>query len=238
MATKTKAKQDWRELEQEEVIELILEARSDEKSWAEIREMSGGMALGKLMFLRSVGEVEDKDRIKFRSEEDLPAKIQAARDENVSWGLIAARTGLPESKIRSIYEAEYGEGSSKLAGGMSRVAGRNGVVAEKPEPKPKAAKPKAKKAPAKKKAGTKKATAKGKDDGAFGGVKPLKEMDTDELTERLEGKTITVTNSTTGKDSRIVVKTVKASDGEEMEFIEKSGKTRTIAISAIKKASR
>lgn len=236
MATKTKAK-NWKDLEQEDVIALILEAREDGKSWAEIKEMSGGMSLGKLMFLREVGVVEDKDRIKYRSEDDLPDKIAAAREDNLSWGVIAARAGLPESRIRSLYESKFGEGSSKMAGGAERVKGRRGVVAEE---NPKAA-PKAKKAPAKKKAAAKKGTkvksaAKPKEGEAFG-VKPLREMDTDELAERLEGKTITVGDST-GKASRIVVKSVKESDGEEMEFVDKSGKTRTVTIASIKKASR
>lgn len=237
MATKTKAKNDWRELEQDDLIEAIVDARESQGlSWSEIKEMSGGMAMGKLMFLRDVGTVDEKDRIKFRTEADLPAKIQAARDENVSWGLIAARTGLPPSRIRKIYEDEYGEGSSRLDGGMERVKGRRGVVAEPPEPKPKkekaAAKPKkaaAKKAPAKK-------ASTAKSDSTL--PTPLVEMDLEQLQERLDGKTITVKNETTGKLGRIKVKSVTATDGEEMEFVAGNGATRTVVISKIQKASR
>lgn len=241
MATKTKKAKssDWRELDQEELIEKIVEAREEQGlPWAEIREMSGGMSLGKLMFLRDVGTVEEKDRIKYRSEEDLPEKFEEARKNNLSWGIIAARVGLPPGRVRKIYEDHFGEGSSKLEGGQERVKGRRGVVAEKPDPedKPKkAAKAKSKKAPAKKSSKSK-APAKKKAGGSFGGVKPLAEMDTEELAERLDGKTITVKQGS--KNVRIGVKSVKETDGEEVEFTDNKGKARTVKISAITKASR
>lgn len=240
MATKTKAKKntsDWRELDQDDLDAAIVKARDeDELSWGEIKEMSGGMALGKLMFRYDCATVEEKDRIKFRSEADLPAKIKEARENNLSWGLIAARAGLPPSKIRKLYEDEYGEGSSRLDGGMERVKGRRGVVREeieRPAAKPKASKSK----PAAKKAASKKSSAAAKED-TGSGAKPLAEMDLDELSERLDGRTITVHSDTTGKNSRVKVKSVKATDGEEMEFISANGGTRTIRIENIVKASR
>lgn len=239
MATKTKAKKnttDWRELEPDELDAAIVKARDeDELSWAEVKELSGGMALGKLMFRYDCATVDEKDRIKFRSESELPAKIKAAREANLSWGLIAARTGLAPSKIRKLYEDEYGEGSSRLDGGMERVAGRRGVVREKAAPAEKpAAKPKAKTTkPASKRASSKAAAS---DDS--GGANSLAEMSLEELQERLDGRTITVHSTTTGKNSRVKVKTVKATDGEEVELVAANGGTRTIRIENILKASR
>jgi hypothetical protein len=93
----------------------ILALRSKDKKWADIGDQLG-ITPGKAQFLAMVSEVKPKDRIKFTDDEDLADKVVCARDDDLlSWGLIAARSGVSEGKIKRLYEEAGGKGPQNVA---------------------------------------------------------------------------------------------------------------------------
>lgn len=212
--TKKKVRTDkWRGLDQDELIENIISARKDDIPWSEIKELSGDMSLGKLMHLHEIGITDPADVISFKSDADLADKLDAGRKSNLSWGVLSARTGLPEGKIRRIYEEVFGKGSSKLKEGQTRVKGRRGVVAA---PKAPSTKPK-------KSAETKK---KKSDDGVDGET-------VESLNDMYAGNEI-IFNTKSGRKAKIKVEEVVGLDGDNLTLIDaKSGGNRTITLSSI-----
>lgn len=93
----------------------VLALRAKDKKWSEIGEQLG-ITPGKAQFLVMCSEVKPKDKIKFTSDEELGEKVVAARDEELlSWGLIAARSGVSEGKIKRLYEEAGGKGPQNVA---------------------------------------------------------------------------------------------------------------------------
>lgn len=99
----------------EALTKKVLALRAKDKKWADIGEQLG-ITPGKAQFLVMVSEVKPKDRIKFTDDEDLGAKVVVARDDDLlSWGLIAARSGVSEGKIKRLYEESGGKGPQNVA---------------------------------------------------------------------------------------------------------------------------
>lgn len=76
---------------------------------------------GKAALIKMQAEVKPKDRIKADNDKDLAKLIVAARKEGASWGLIMARSGLGEGRVRSLYKS----GSGKDSKG-DRIEGKGG----------------------------------------------------------------------------------------------------------------
>jgi hypothetical protein len=91
-----------------ELAQQIVEAREAGDKWEDIAEKFG-TSTGRAMLLHMEATVRPKDRIKAANDEELAGKIAAARDEDrLSWGQIMARTGLSETRCRSLYESSTG----------------------------------------------------------------------------------------------------------------------------------
>ena len=138
----------------------------DGKPWHEIAGELGESA-GKVMLAYEMANLPASERVKFKGEADLANKVVSYRDkQKLSWGSMVARFDIPESRLRSIYEAKTG---TSTKGNRIGKGGRypNGVSGNSKAPAKKATKSTrqtkkatAKKAPATKKAVAKKAPAK------------------------------------------------------------------------------
>lgn len=89
-----------------ELTTRMLELREEGNSWSEVAAELN-ITPGKAQFLNMLHLVAEGDvkPIRFRNDEELTAKCQAARaaaDEYSSWGWIAARTGVSEGKIKGL----------------------------------------------------------------------------------------------------------------------------------------
>lgn len=112
---KGKSKSKGRKTDTEALTKKVLALRAKDKKWSEIGEQLG-ITPGKAQFLVMCSEVKPKDRIKFTSDEELAEKVVAARDEQLlSWGQIAARSGVSEGKIKRLYEEGGGTGVQNVA---------------------------------------------------------------------------------------------------------------------------
>lgn len=239
--------------------EKVRKLRDKEPSvpWAEIATKLQAGA-GKCMLAYLFVNVAPKDRIKGRNEDELKANIVKARDkENLSWGIISARSGQPESFCRRAYEElthkstkgnRIGKGGRYPDGtpGAKKVAKK--TVAKKVVAKKTAVKKAAvKKAPAKKKAVGKKVVAKkavASDSAAgtstaSGARKAIVEMSLEEIQVRLGGKTIEVEPLSGGKNLTLDVGQIHSLEDGAMTFTERrTGGSRTIKVAQIKKASK
>jgi hypothetical protein len=131
------AKADERAARDKEMGETIVERRNEGEKYAPIAA-DLGITVGKAIFLYECATVEPKNKITFRTEEDLGKKIVAARDKGLSWGRIAAYSGVPEGRVRKVWEETTGQsamGQSIGKGGRTP----NGVVKAKPKAKAKPA---------------------------------------------------------------------------------------------------
>lgn len=206
---------------QAQVVDLRDE---QEMKWSEVAEALGCQQ-GKAMMAYLLATIPAKERIKFKDDDDLAEKVVAARDDdNQSWGYIAARAGVAESKIRKLYTEQTGNTTRGLRIGK----GGRYPDGEKPEKAPAAKKSSASKAAPAKATAAKKA--------ARGKVVPLGEMDLAQLKERLNGKSISVDRD--GRMERIAVKTINKLDDGEITLSDKQGKSRVVNVSDIKKATR
>lgn len=231
MATATKDKKAAKK-EQEEAKDhgpQVVKLKNGGSSWAEIAEKLGiSQGKAQLAFLRENTPAED--RINAKNEADLAKRIVSARDKDkLSWGIISARSGVPESRCRKIYEEATGTSSR---GNRIGRGGRFPSDEVRPAKAPKA--PKAKTAKEAKEAKSDDTPAKVTAEQA---KKPIGDMDLGELKARLNGKTITVNNEG-GGSRRIAVKSVKALKDGEMRFADKDGKTITVLVAQIAKATR
>lgn len=80
----------------------------DGKTWAEISDIMG-MAQGKCMFLYEQAIVTPETRITGRTEDELKKKIAKERQNGVSWGVLAARSGKSEGYCKKAFQEVTGE---------------------------------------------------------------------------------------------------------------------------------
>jgi len=210
----------------------ILELRDAEEktSWFDIaQELEIGE--GKAMFLYMIAHVKPNERIHWKDDDELAAKIVPLRDEGkLSWGILAARAGAPESKLKSLYEAATG---TSVVGNRIGKGGRYPTGAERPV---KAAA--AKKAPASKKAAMAEKVVTPTNVAMPKPGTPLSEYSLSQLKVRLNGKSLTYQRND-GKTEKIAVKNVtKLNDSGEVTLSDQDGKSRTLLVTGIKSASK
>lgn len=201
---------------------------------------------GKAMLLDLESQIRPEDRISGDPDDtSFGKKIVKARDDQLlSWGQLMARTGLPESRLRKIYEDTTGnstkgnrigkggrfpdgEGPAKTNGSKKATKATKGTT-KKVAKKAAGAKKTAKKAAASKKSGQPAAA-----------VTALAEMDLDGLRERLSGKTIEVKSQNGGPTRKIGVALVKElRENGDISFTDDKGKARFVQVADITKAGR
>lgn len=199
-------------------IKRVTEAYDGESSVAEIAK-SEGVAKGQVALALLRGRVPVKSRQLLEDDEDTLAKetVRLRNDESLSWGIISATLGVPESRVRTVYSEATGSPhkGNRIGKGGRHPGDVNGA-----------------KSPAAKKAAgsTKKAPAAG------GKVVPIREMDLEQLQGRLDGgTTITVGRGT--KSTKHKVKNVTGLTNGEMTFADAKGAARTVKVNDITKAS-
>jgi len=122
-ATATATKSGARADRDKELTKQVLEMRKADKTWGAIGEALG-ITGGKAAFLYLVANVKPKDRIKHDgTEADIAAKIVAAREkDNLAYPVIAARMGIPESRVKSLYLKTSKKPITNLPGKGGRAA--------------------------------------------------------------------------------------------------------------------
>jgi hypothetical protein len=222
----------------------------DQKPWHEIAGETGESA-GKCMLAHEMAHLPSGEKVTYKNETELAKKVVKLRDSDaLSWGSIVARTDVPESRLRSLYESVKGEGSTKGnrigKGGRHPGDGVGTTKAPKASKRAPAKKTAAKKAPAAKKAApVKKAAGKrvakkasGTTKGGGAGSHALLTMTLPELKTRLEGSRITVKGSD-DKERIFKVKTVRGAENGNLEFTEATtGNARTVLITNVVRATK
>lgn len=205
------------------VANRIKKLKDSGKTWDEISEETE-IGVGKAMLWNLFARVEEDDRIPTTgSDEQIGKRIVKARAEGYSWGAIMARTGMGETRLRTMFELASGESASgNRIGKGGRYPGDvnpNGDDDEDERPARKA-KPAAKAAATPATSSAANATLK-------------------QLQARLDGKTIKVVREEGGKAENIKVKTVskKTKDGE-LHFSDMAGKSRVILLAHLKGVSK
>lgn len=149
----TGAARDAQAAKDKALAKQVVEKRKAGVKYAEIAS-DLSITVGKAIFLFETATTPTADKITFTTEADLGKKIVAARKQGLSWGKIAARSGVPEGRVKTTWSKVTGQdtlGQSIGKGGRKP----NGV------PTTKAAKAvKAKAAPAAKTPAAKPAAAK------------------------------------------------------------------------------
>lgn len=200
----------------------------EEQSWADISEEMG-IGQGRCMFLYMQANVKPSDRIKFDDDDDLAKQVVKLREkELLSWGMISARSGVGEAKLKRLFEEASGTPAlgNRIGKGGRFPAGEG--ASENGGASTKKTSAKAKKVAEKEAAGKVKVDPK----------KPLVDMTLPELQARLNGKTIQVAREG-GKNEKIAVKNIKSyKNGEVVLVDQKGGKSRTVLMAAIVKASK
>lgn len=210
-----------REARDEKATAEIVKRREAGEKWGEIAE-AVELSTGKVMFMYEVSQVQPKDRIKYKDDDELASKIVEAREKGQSWGTIMARANIGEGKARKLYSDATGEDTKGLRVGKGGRPASNGSGPAKKAAKGSAA--------------AKKATQAAVNKRSAGPVKNLNDMNLEEITNRLTGKTITLGRS--GKQTKALVKKVVALAKGEMAFSDAKGASRTVKVSDIVKASR
>lgn len=197
-----------------DVSDQIVAMRNDGSKWDEISEAVGHPS-GKCMLMYAHATVRPKDRVKNAT----PEQVVAMRDdESLSWGVISARTGYPESSLRGMYE----EHTNKSTKG-NRI-GKGGRHPETPGT-PRTAK--AKKAGGAKKAASKKPAPK---------ETPLVGLSPEEITEAITHRAIKIL---TGDGEEIIkVKSVKRVNKASIALSDETGKGRTVKTAAVFQVSK
>lgn len=225
------AKKTAKKTTEETEFEAVLRLRDEEgKPWAEIAEELG-LNQGRCMSLYMTASVKPKDRIKFDDDDDLAKQVVRLREKDLlSWGLISARSGVGEGKLKRLFEEA--SGTPALGHRIGR-GGRFPTNGDRPAPAEKAPKAKKQSAKAKKEAEVEAAAKVTVDP-----KKNLVDMTLPELQKRLNGKTITVARDG-GKTEKIGVKNIKSYKNGEVVLVDaKGGKSRTVLMAAITKATR
>lgn len=187
----------------------VVKMREDGAKWGEIAEALD-ITPGKAMFLEMKAQVADNPKlaIKWSSDEDLAAKVTAARNEDMlSWGQISARTGVSEGKLKKLWETGGGEKGHRIGKG-----GRFPAGADRPA---KATKQTTKKAGA------------GTGSSQSAKTKTLKELNTlEDFQAKLDGAKAVLTRN--GKEVVIAVRNVKDIDAKgTITVLDQDGKSRS-----------
>lgn len=204
----------------------VQKLRKENKQWAAIAEELE-ISPGKAMLAYEFAVVEKGDLITGTDAAVAKAIVKARDVEKVSWAVISARTDLPESRCRSIYEGVKGEGTTR--------GNRIGKGGRFPSDEDRPAKTKTEKAPPKGKVAAKKTT----------GTKveakkvPIQKMNKAQISARLTGKVIGVQN---GEDEKVrsmkvaeVVSLSKA--GGSLVFKDGKGTEHSVDVNDIVRAS-
>lgn len=214
---------------EESLEDQIVRMRNDGSDWATISETTG-IGQGKAALIYMQQTVDPSDRITARNDDEMAKKVVKARGDGLSWGLIMARTGLGEARLRSLFEAASGEAAlgNRIGKGGRYPGNGNGSAP-------------AASAPAKK-AGAKKAAAPAKDAGkkaaAPAAKNALGDMTLAQLKARLDGQTMTVIHSRDGRQEKIAVTSVMRTKEGELTFKDAAnGKTRTVLLTEIQSAT-
>ena len=219
----------------QKLLDNVVDFRVEkELSWDEISDKMS-KSVGNCMLLFEEATLRPKDKIKAKTDEELSEKIAAARAEGLSWGKIMVRTGLGESRCRTLWEQASGESSmgNRVGKGGRYPAGKNpnanGDGESKAKPKAKAKddpKPKAKA----KKAAPKKAADKA---GALDGIT------LEDAQAMVNGKTLTVKSPRAKTARKIGIKEVTKVKGDSITIVAaKNGATRDILIAHITAVSK
>lgn len=104
------------EAQTKEVVKL----RNADGKWSDIAE-AVGITSGRAIFLYECATVPDDERISFRNDAELGKKLLKIRG-TMSWGKIAARTGLSEAKCKRLFVEAGGDLDDHIGKG-GRVAG-------------------------------------------------------------------------------------------------------------------
>jgi len=215
----------------EELAAQVVEMKDEQGlKWAEIAEQLE-IGQGKATVLYFKATLDPKDKVSWKNEEDLAEKIVALRDEDsISWGIIAIRVGVPETKVRKMYTDTTGVDNKGLRigkGGRHPKGEENGNGSTATTPR--SAKQKA---------------SDGEASGAAETVAlpnpretPYSDWTLAQLKTRFNGKKVTYQNSA-GKIERCQVKTVRKIVDGEMTFADIDDKARTIVTTSIKSVSR
>jgi hypothetical protein len=226
----------------------------EEKPWHEIAGETGESA-GKCMLAYEMAHLPASEKVTAKTDAAMAKEIVRLRDkQGLSWGSIVARTDIPESRLRSIYEATTGQSTKgnrigkggRHPGDGGGGGGRKATGATKKVRAPKKAP--AKKAPAAKKATKKAAPVKKAAKKASGSRKaaggaaptsladhPLTELDYDDLAARLEGRAIVVAGAN-GKDRNFKVRAVRSLDNGNVEFSDAgTGNVHTVKVDSIRR---
>lgn len=197
-----------------ELMAQVVDMRADGKKWEEIAEELD-IKPGKAMFLEMQAQVTPKTRITWKDDDELAEKVVAARDDELlSWGQIAARTGLSEGKLKRLFGTAVGE---RAFGHRIGKGGRFPSGMDKPE------KPTSNGAG--KATGATKKTAAGK-------LPPLASLKTTEqFAERLDGKNIKINRN--GKETKVGVKAVKEFKDGTISFISDRGQSRSVKVEEV-----
>lgn len=202
-------------------IKKVVAAKDDdEKTVPEIAK-DLGVAKGQVALALLRGRVPVKQRQMLEDDPETLAKevVRLRNDETLSWGVISAHLGVPESLVRTTFAETTG---TDHKGNRIGKGGRHPGDVD------------AEKSPAAQKA--KGAAKKGKP-AAGGKVIPLPDMNEEQITERLTGKTVTVGRGA-GKSKKHVVKSVGSLKKGELTFNDDKGAAHTIKVSDIVRATR
>lgn len=205
--------------------EAVLTADKDIKQVVRLRKNEGlkweeiaarmNVSVGKCMFAFMVGTAEPMKNA-------TPAAVVKARAAGESWGLIAARAGLPEGKVRKMFQEATGKpsrGERIGRGGRPLGSGTNGSA-----PKPKASKAAAKAT----KAPTKAAAAKS-GGGKLRDLVVSGQATLEQVQKGLTGKQVRITRN--GKEEVIAVAEVTGLKGQTIT-VKDSGTGRSRALKA------
>lgn len=99
----TENSREARAARDEALTKEILKQRKADVKWQEIADELG-IAVGKAIFLHEKATAGVDEAIPWKNEAELTKKVIAARNakEPLSWGKIAARTGVGEAKIKRL----------------------------------------------------------------------------------------------------------------------------------------
>lgn len=207
-------------------IKKVVTALADEDTSVADVAKSEGVSKGTVMLARLRGDVPVKSRESLGDADDevVGARVKKLRSENLSWGVISARIGVPESRVRSTFTEATGDSTKglRLEGKGGRAVGESNGSTTKPRS-----------SAGKKTAARNEPTKTSAADARI----PLIDMDLAQLQTRLDGKTIT--RGRGAKQEKIDIKSVKSLKNGEVTFIDmKGGKTRVVKVTDIVRASR
>lgn len=188
---------------EKEISDQIVALREEGLKWSEISDQVD-VPVGKCMLIFDYATVRPKDRVKDATGQDI---VNLRDGENLSWAIIAARTGYPHTACRKLYEDETGKSTlGNRIGKGGRYPGGSSNGEKKPAAKKVAAKAK---------------SEPGKLDG----------LSNEEVKERILGRMIKVVTDD-GEDS-IRVKAVKRVSKGTVQIADENDQGRTVKRAAV-----